>query len=119
MKKSQAKTEFSYKESKDKFFLYAACAVIIIVALSLFNFSLFGYPKRTVKTEKTTRSQGDIIYWEGFVKENPSYIAGWLELAKSYYKAGDLMLTLSALQSAEKIDPNSEELKNLKGRLKY
>ncbi|OGM20764.1 hypothetical protein A2714_03745 [Candidatus Woesebacteria bacterium RIFCSPHIGHO2_01_FULL_38_9] len=114
MKKDKSKRKVSFKENKDKLFFYSACAVIIIIALSLFNFSLFIYPKKTVKTQDNVQSKDEIFYWEGFVREHPSYIAGWLELAKSYYKIGEFALAQSALQNAESIDPNSEDLKSLK-----
>ena len=51
--------------------------------------------------------------WEQILAEKPDYRDGWLSLAASYAKTGDLTKARRAFNRAKEIDPNFEELPSL------
>lgn len=61
----------------------------------------------------------EIEYWTTFLESYPTYKDGWLELAKLEYQRGNLEKARLSLQKAENVDPNSEEVKRLKGVLGF
>ncbi len=60
---------------------------------------------------KTSLEQGK-IFWENFLVENPSYLQGWLELAKIEVQLENFDAARSAFSKAKTINPNSELIKN-------
>ena len=58
------------------------------------------------------------LFWEDFLAKNPQYFAGWIELAKIYYTEGNKDAGSSALIHAQKVNPNSEEIRTLGSNLK-
>lgn len=60
---------------------------------------------------KTSLEQGK-IFWENFLVENPSYLQGWLELAKIEVQLENFEAARSAFSKAKTINPNSELIKN-------
>lgn len=58
-------------------------------------------------------------YWENFLKENPNYLPGWLELTNIYLEEGEVENARESLSKAKKINPNSPEVKDLQKRLSY
>ena len=98
--------------------VYILCATIILVALSLFNLSLYftkGKPERNKKVLGTEIVvYREIYYWKGLLEANPQYLEGWLELAKIEYSIGNYEEAKNAVSKASEIDPNSEELKKVR-----
>lgn len=60
------------------------------------------------KTEKEPPAKNqEKIFWENFLKDNPRYFEGWLELARIYDEEGNLEAKEKALNYAREINPNS------------
>ncbi|MDP3888811.1 MAG: hypothetical protein Q8Q24_02090 [bacterium] len=54
--------------------------------------------------------QREIIKWEGFMTQNPTYFYGWLILARDYYKINQPDKAEEAMNQARNLDPNSPDL---------
>lgn len=67
---------------------------------------------------KTTLDSNQVLhqkklFWENFLRENPSYLAGWIELAKIEVQLENIEEAKFALQKAVRINPNSVEVERL------
>ena len=60
----------------------------------------------------------ELLFWENTVSKNPTYIDGWIELAKTASRLEDLDYAEGALNSAKSIDPNSEKIREAEYYLK-
>lgn len=69
-------------------------AIAIVILLSSINLSEYFAPKKVLGTTTNIDNQYSVnkIFWENFLKENPEYIPGWIELGN--------------LEKARSIDPN-------------
>jgi len=56
-------------------------------------------------------------FWESILSQNPSYLPGYLELAKINFSLGDKNSAYSDLMKASEINPNSLDVKNLEKEL--
>lgn len=93
--------------------------LLFLIIAFLITFNLFYYLKN-----KTTKVLGvsdetskEIIYWNDFLSQNPEYKNGWLKLAILQYRKGDINEVYHSLKKVENLDPNSEELKNIKKKM--
>lgn len=114
------------KTSKTKsnlLFLATTCGVIIVFSLTAFNLFLYSskYSDKVSGVKKEERERHvlreDKASWEKFLKENPTYIDGWLKLAKIAHKLGDKNYAEYALSSATSIDPNSKRVRGARSEL--
>ena len=114
-KKKVIKKTLLKKDSKSDsrfLFLITLLITVIILLLSFVNFffrneELSEKTVLAVKTEDLTQSK---VYWENFLEENPTYLDGWLEIAKIYSEIGYISGAIYALDTAKKINPNSEKI---------
>jgi len=95
--------------------IYTACALIILIALSIFNFSLFYWQQfRTFSQNSVLGTQNmaeeELDYWYDIVSQHPNYIVAWLEIAKLESLRGNQQAVTNAIKFAEAIDPNLEDL---------
>jgi hypothetical protein len=109
----------SWNKSKN---IYAACGLTVLTALSVLNISYYysqqykAFSKQLVLgTTSTTDSRLD--YWYSVAVEHPNYIIAWLEIAKLESDRGNSIAVLNAINFAEAIDPNFEELLAIKKKL--
>jgi hypothetical protein len=65
-------------------------AVLIILFLSATNIRSYFTPVKVLGIESSEES--DTLFWEKFLKNNPEYIPGWLEIGR--------------IDKANEIDPN-------------
>lgn len=106
MPKQSAKNKLELK------FLFSCFCVITVLFLAGFSLNNYFSKPRVLGTETPDFSE-KILFWENIVSENPTYIDGWLELAKVTYEHGDKDYAIGALNSAKAINPNSEKVESL------
>ena len=87
----------------------------LIMALSLLNLSIYITNKQA---NKVLASQTDIVkekeFWISLLQESPTYLTGWVELAKIHVSLGNTDEAEYAFSNAEKIDPNNEAVNEVK-----
>jgi hypothetical protein len=69
--------------------------VIFILFLTAINIERHLLPEKVLGTETQNRTE---IFWESFLKENPNYIPGWIEIGR--------------IDKAMEIDPNYQVSRN-------
>lgn len=102
--------------------LITVCFFVVVLALSLFNISL--YLNKTGKnfwgesihrqvSSKTTATQlqGDIDFWIQFLDKHPTYQEGYIELGRLYIKTGLYDQAKKVLGLAQNLNPNTQNLK--------
>ena len=110
---------------KNIIFFLGILITSIIILLSFSNISIYlSKPSRIIKktnTKENIRVLGkkDFLleekdYWEKFLNLHPNYFPGWLELTKIEIKLNEKKNTQNTFSKAFKINPNSQELINLK-----
>ncbi|RLC32545.1 hypothetical protein DRH13_01620 [Candidatus Woesebacteria bacterium] len=96
-------------------YLLVVLGTIILFLLTTFNLNHYLEKQKVLgSTTVTSISHNEIAFWEVFLYENENYIEGWLELAKLKIDEGDINGARQALAEVEKINPNSEELMELR-----
>lgn len=58
----------------------------------------------------------DEAFWKEYLSKYPNYFPGWLELARLESEKNNFYEFTSALKKAENLNPNSNEVKELKFR---
>lgn len=100
-------------------YLVSSIFVLVVMLITLLNIkSMVTKPKMEVLGATDTVIE-EIMFWEGFLRENPTYIAGWVELSKLEIERGNLSAASLYYEKAQTIDPNSEILEELEGKLNY
>lgn len=97
---------------------FFSCLLIILITLTLFNLSFYFYSKPKVSYTPTNTTNQEISFWQSFLTSHPSYIEGWIALAKLDLRKGDKIGAEIAVQKAWKIDPNSVEILSLKNKIR-
>ena len=106
MPKQTPKNKLEFK------FLLSCLGLIAILFLAGFSLNNYFSNPKVLGTETPDFSE-EMLFWENIVSENPTYIDGWLGLARVSYELGDKDYTTGALNSAKAINPNSEKVENL------
>jgi len=94
-------------------------SVFVILALSIFNIALaYRTPNTPVLGLKTVLNSNQALlqekfFWESLLEENPTYLSGWVELAKIEIQLENLEAAKKAILTAFEINPNSIEVKNI------
>jgi len=102
----------SAKSKSELKFLLSCLGIIAVLFLTGFSLSNYFSEPKVLGTE-TPDLFKEMLFWEKIVSENPTYIDGWLELAKTSYQLGDKDYAVGALNSARAISPNSEKIERL------
>lgn len=102
--------------SKQFAFLLSCFGLIAILFLAGFNLNDY-LSKPKVLGAETPNFSKEMVFWENIVSENPTYIDGWVELARASYELGDKDYAIGALNSAKAINPNSEKIEVLEKEL--
>ena len=110
------------KASNNSKMIFTLCASIVLITLSIFNFSLFYWQKyQTINQKNVLGTQNEIErgldYWYNIVSQHPNYIVAWLEIAKLENLRGNQQAVTNAIKFAEAIEPNLEELIKTKKEL--
>jgi len=95
-----------------------SCLIIVIITLTLFNISYYLFSKPKILYVKKDLTNSEISFWQTFLASHPSYLEGWVELAKLNIVKGDKIGAEIAYQKAIKIDPNSVEIQGLKDSIR-
>lgn len=110
MPKQSAKSKLELK------FLLSCFGVIAVLFLAGFSLNNYFSKSKVLGTETPDLSK-EMLFWEKIVSENPTYIDGWLELARVSFELGDKDYAIGALNSAKAINPNSEKIEVLEKEL--
>ncbi|MFV1917083.1 MAG: hypothetical protein ACC618_01165 [Patescibacteria group bacterium] len=103
--------------------LFYGCMVAIILALSVFNIAFYSSKEsgRVLGLKIVVDSNQVLLqeqyFWNNLLKENPTYLQGWVELAKINIQLEDIDSAREALFKARKVDPNSILLEELEKNL--
>ena len=102
--------------------IYTACALVILVTLSIFNLSYFYSQQFRALNDKIVlgaknNTETKLDYWYEMASQHPNYIVAWLEIAKLENGRGNHQAVLNAIKFAEAIEPNLEELAQTKKEL--
>jgi cytochrome c-type biogenesis protein CcmH/NrfG len=121
MKKKSAKKRANKKTNlrKEFYFLCACCATVLILLITSFNINQIISPKNIlgsktqVKSEELKALDTEILNWETFLEENPTYFEGWIRLTELKLQKGDINGAKKSYQKAFAISPNSPQVKSL------
>lgn len=96
---------------------------IFMIVFSIFNLLFYLSSSNNdvlgIKVEIDTKTSllHELKFWKSFLNENPSYLQGWLELAKVEIQLENLDSARSALYEAKAISPNSKLVKDVEKEL--
>lgn len=107
----QKRKEVSKKTARQNHIIISIGAGLLFL-LSGLNFSLFlSLSKNAPSVAGATRNlEGELVYWEDIVLQNPQYQQGWIKLSEVKKELGDLEGERVALENAVRIEPNSQRL---------
>ncbi len=111
--KKKDKTKQKAKVSYLKNFLhYIYCLTIIaLLILTSINIESFISKQKVLgATIDTTPLQNEKSYWQNMIATNPSYIDGYLEVAKVDVELGNKIEAQSFINKALILDPNSSKI---------
>jgi len=100
-------------------YLLLCFGVVFILFLTSLNLLRFNENKKVLGISTNLKNkEKEIRFWENIVVNHPSYRDGWINLAKIELFYGNRDYAIAWFENAQKIDPNSAsvaELKNLLG----
>ena len=89
-------------------------SVLVILLLTIININKIFENKKVLGVQIDTNSVNQQkIYYDNLVKQNPTYMDGYIELAKISSFLGDRESEKNYLKLAYNINPNSKEIKDL------
>ena len=99
------------KIKKEILFFCSCCAAVIVLLITGINLQSYLTPNQVLGTKAEvagpSENEQEKIFWENFLKDNPRYFDGWIELAKIYAEEGNSQAKENALKRASEINPNS------------
>jgi hypothetical protein len=105
---------------KEILFLCSCCAVFTLALLTSFNLNSFAAKRKVLgvtTTPPTSLLLTEKVFWEAKVTAYPTYLDGWLALAKINFQLGNWLDGQRALEIAKRIDPNSLKIVSLEKEL--
>lgn len=117
-KKTKA-TGFNFISDRKRSSIIWTSVIFFLLSLSIFNLSVFMNSTSSITYAKIDNTAKHAEFWKSFLEIHPDYIEGWIELYKLESKQGNLLLAEEALTNAERLDPNSEEIKLIRGEIIY
>lgn len=106
------------KDNSFYVFFFTRLAVLVVLLLTIVNLNKIFEHRKVLGVQIDTESVNkQRIYYEGLVKENPTYVDGYLELAKLSSFVGDREGEKSYLKIAYSISPNNKEVLYLLSQL--
>lgn len=104
------------KVNNNEISLLLLIATYILISLtaiySSFNFFKTTADPQTLGENTKFYLEKEKAYWINYLKENPNYIDGWLELTKIEYEMGNIPQATRSLEKAKNINPNLLKVKN-------
>jgi tetratricopeptide (TPR) repeat protein len=101
------------KVNRAKYFLhYTYClATILLLTLISININKAITRQKVLGTSiNASPLQNEKSYWQKMVSDNPTYIDGYLELAKVDVELGNINEARSYIEKALSLDPNSPKI---------
>jgi len=95
---------------KNTAFLLTSLAIVLVLTLSFLNLKSYFYTPKVLGTETEIKINPAQTFWESFLKENPNYFPGWIELAKIDNNNGNHLKSVEDLNHARSINPNAPEV---------
>lgn len=88
---------------------------MFLLTVSVLNITSHKIKVRTsvVLAKGNVSEKANLDYWNQFVKNNPTYYKGWLEIAKIEFENGNYLAAKNALYMAKDIAPNSSLIDEL------
>ncbi|SRR5260221_781014 len=113
-KKEKAKVNF-----KQHLIHYAYCLLIIILLIvTSININRFLQSRKVLGTSiDVSPLQNEKIYWQGIVEKNPTYVDGYLELAKVDVELGNKNEAINSIEKALTLNPNSAKITEVQKQL--
>lgn len=104
-----AQSTVSAKKENVKYLLTISF-ILSVLTLITFNLQSISGSKRVLgaSTRLVQNLQTEKVFWEKFLKENPTYLEGWVELGVIEGELGNTDSSNFAFLKAEAIDPNWE-----------
>lgn len=101
-------------------YLCSCCAAIILLTLAGLNFNRFLFNNQVLGVATTSQGNYETLieekaYWQDFLKVNPRYLDGWVELIQVNLDLNDKTAAKETYNKAREIDPNSIKLTPFKG----
>lgn len=102
--------------------IYIICGSILLITLSMFNFSLyywrqFNFIKKNTVLGIQNNASKELSYWYSLTSKYPDYIIAWIEIAQLESRRGNFQAAKNAIIRAEEINPNFEGLIKIKVQL--
>lgn len=95
-------------------FFFTRLFVLLLLLLTVINLNNIFENKKVLGVKIDTSSVNEQkMYYEKIVKENPTYMDGYIELAKISSFLGDRESEKNYLKMAYNINPNSKEVNDL------
>lgn len=116
LKEKKQEEKFDYKKS---FIHYAYClAIIFLLTLTSININKFLNTKKVLGASvNVTPLQNEKSYWQNLVDENPTYVDGYLQLAKVDVELGNVNEATTFINKALSLDPNSSKIPEVQHEL--
>lgn len=96
------------------------CLIIsidLLLLLTIFNLYYYLKPQKVLGVSTLSAKETELAsrkaYWEDLLSQSPTYLDGWLELAKIELVEGDKVKATEYLNKARDINPNSEKIKRI------
>ena len=105
--------------SKELTLHYFYClSIILLLILTSVNINKFLSQQQVLGTQiDTTDIQNEKLYWKKMTQDNPTYIDGYLQLAKVAVELQDRTLAQTYITKALTLDPNSIKILEVKHQL--
>lgn len=108
------------KKNFKPYFLHYTYCLLTILLLILISINI----NKAIATQKVLGAsinasplQNEKSYWEKMVSDNPTYIDGYLELAKVDVELGNTSEATSYIEKALSLDPNSSKITSVQKAL--
>ena len=107
------------KSDKYCFFILASSFALLIITLSFLNIKNYFAEKKEVKVLSVQQESFDEEeYWTNFLKLNPNYFPGYVELTKIQLAKGERDKAIGTILKAKEINPNSPLITELEQSLR-
>lgn len=100
-------------------FISSIFTTVFILTLSIVNLKYYFTNLNVLGAQtEVDYNLSEETHWKSFLSQNPTYFDGWVELTKMEIKIGNKNAANEALLTAEKINPNSEKIIQLREEIK-
>jgi tetratricopeptide (TPR) repeat protein len=115
-KKTSSKQKFNYKNS---FIHYIYClAIITLLIITGVNINNYLNSQKVLGASvDISPLQNEKVYWQNIVNANPTFVDGYLQLAKVEVELGNTNEATNFIAKALSLDPNSSKITSVQKEL--